>query len=146
VRRTHLAREGARAQDRIMKAMPTEVLELLRRPNPAVVATVRKDGAPVSAAIWYLWADGEVLMSMGGSSPRRRHLARDPRLTLTVLDDGSWYRQVTLHGEVVELGDDPEGAVIDRLSLHYDGRPYGDHEHTHAFARVRVTDWNSFGV
>lgn len=126
--------------------MSSEVLALLARPNPAVVATVRKDGAPVSSAVWYLWADGEVLMAMGATSPRRRHLERDPRLTLTVLDDGSWYRQVTIHGEVVELADDVGYAAIDRLSLHYDGRPYGDHVHPHAFARVRVTDWNSFGV
>jgi PPOX class probable F420-dependent enzyme len=129
-----------------MEPMSSEVLALLARPNPAVVATVRKDGAPVSAAIWYLWADGEVLMAMGASSPRRRQLDRDPRLTLTVLDDASWYRQVTIHGEAVEIADDTDRAVIDRLSMHYDGKPYGDREFAHAFARVRVTDWNSFGV
>ena len=129
-----------------MEPMSSEVLELLQRANPAVVATVRKDGAPVSSAVWYLWADGEVLLSMGASSPRRRHLERDPRLTLTVLDDASWYRQVTIHGEVVELGDDTDRAIIDRLSMHYEGTPYADRVHENAFARVRVTGWNTFGV
>ena len=122
------------------------MLELLQHPNPAVVATVRSDGAPVSAAVWYLWTDGEVLLSMGRSSPRRRQLERDPRLTLTVLGADSWYRQVTVHGEAVEVADDEGGAVIDRLSLHYDGKPYPEREQLHAFARVRVTGWNTFGV
>jgi hypothetical protein len=45
-----------------------------------------------------------------------------------------------------QSADDEGWAVIDRLSMHYDGRPYPDHAHRHAFARVRVTDWNSFGV
>lgn len=129
-----------------MTPMPPAVLDLLRRPNPAVVATTRQNGAPVSAAVWYLWDEGVVLMSMGASSPRRRQLARDPRLTLTVLDSASWYRQVTVHGEAEELADDPDLTVIDRLSQHYEGEPFGDRTHPHAFARVRVTDWNAFGV
>ena len=129
-----------------MEPLPAHVVDLLLRPNPAVVATVRRDGAPVSAAVWYLWSDGEVLLSMGAASPRRRQLERDPRLTLTVLDADGWYRQVTLHGRASEIGDDPDRAVIDRLSQHYDGRAYPDTEHAHAFARVRVVGWNTFGV
>ncbi|WP_375399206.1 PPOX class F420-dependent oxidoreductase [uncultured Amnibacterium sp.] len=129
-----------------MEPMSPAVLDLLRRPNPAVVATIRTDGAPVSAAVWYLWEEPVVLLTMGASSPRRRQLERDPRLTLTVLDDSSWYRQVTLHGEAQEVGDDPDLTVIDRLSQHYVGKPYDDRAHPYAFARIRVTEWNSFGV
>jgi PPOX class probable F420-dependent enzyme len=129
-----------------MEPMSSSVLALLQRPNPAVVATVRTDGAPVSAAVWYLWTEGEVLLSMGASSPRRRQLDRDPRLTLTVLDTASWYRQVTLHGTAVEVADDSDCTVIDRLSMHYEGKHYDDHDHAHAFARVRVAGWNSFGI
>lgn len=126
--------------------MPSAVLELLSGPNPAVVATTRSDGAPVSAAVWYLWDDPVVLLSMGATSPRRRQLERDPRLTLTVLDSASWYRQVTLHGEAEQPGDDPDLTVIDRLSQHYRGTPYDDRAHPHAFARVHVTEWNGYGV
>jgi hypothetical protein len=57
---------------------------------------------------------------------RLRHLRRDPRLTLTVLDEASWYTHVSLLGRVTELADDPELAGIDRLSIHYGGRPYPD--------------------
>ncbi|MGH3499208.1 MAG: pyridoxamine 5'-phosphate oxidase family protein, partial [Nocardioidaceae bacterium] len=35
--------------------LPAEAAELLAKPNPAVIATLRPDGQPVSAATWYLW-------------------------------------------------------------------------------------------
>ena len=104
-----------------------------------------EDGHPVSAAVWYLWEDGQILLTMGRSSPRRRQLDRDPRLTLTVLDGSSWYRQVTLHGDAVEVREDVDCSVVDRISQHYEGRPYADHVSLHAFARARVTGRNQFG-
>ena len=126
--------------------MPPAVLDLLRRPNPAVVATVGSAGAPISAAVWYLWDEGSVLLTMSGTSPRRRQLTRDPRVTLTVLDGDDWYRQVTVHGTAEQVDDDRGLAVIDRISQHYEGAPFEDRERNHAFARVRVTEWNAFGV
>ena len=126
--------------------MPPAVLDLLRRPNPAVVATVGSDGAPISAAVWYLWDEGSVLLTMGAASPRRRQLVREPRLTLTVLDGDDWYRQVTVHGTAEQVDDDRGLAVIDRISQHYEGAPFEDRVRDHAFARVRVMEWNAFGV
>ena len=33
--------------------LPAELVEFLKQPHAAVVATVRSDGAPYSAATWY---------------------------------------------------------------------------------------------
>lgn len=129
-----------------MTPIPPHVADLLRRPNPAVVATTRRDGRPVSAAVWYLWDGEEVLLSMGVASPRRRQLERDGRLSLTVLDTATWYRQVTLHCDLLEVRDDPEFAAIDRLSQHYEGVPYPERSVDHAAARLQVVDWNQFGL
>ena len=129
-----------------MTPIPSAVVDLLRRPNPAVVATTRRDGRPVSAAVWYLWDDGEVLLSMSASSPRRRQLERDGRLSLTVLDSATWYRQVTLHCDLLQVRDDPGFETIDRLSHHYEGVPYPERGAAHAAARLAVVDWNQFGL
>jgi PPOX class probable F420-dependent enzyme len=125
--------------------LPDSILAALERPNPCVIAVLRSDGSPASGAVWYLWEDGEVVTSMSATGARRRSLERDPRVSVTVLDRDSWYRQVTLQGEVVSLVDDADFRDIDRISQHYEGVPYGDRTVPHATARIRVDRWNQFG-
>ena len=57
-----------------------EVDELLRRPNPAVVATVRSDGSPHSVATWYLWDGARILLNMDEIRARIAFMRRDPRV------------------------------------------------------------------
>jgi PPOX class probable F420-dependent enzyme len=90
--------------------VPPEVEEFLRRPNPAVVATLRPDGSPHSVATWYDWDDGLVLLNMDESRLRLRFLRRDPRAALTVLGADSWYSHVSLFGRVVRIADDEDLA------------------------------------
>lgn len=73
---------------------PDHVRALLAKPNPAVVATLRSDGQPVSVATWYLLDGDRILLNMDHTRARLAHLRRDPRVTLTVLDESSWYTHV----------------------------------------------------
>ena len=126
---------------------PDHVRELLAKPNPAVVSTLRADGHPVSVATWYLLEeDGRVLLNMDGTRVRLQHLRRDPRLTLTALDESSWYTHVSLIGRVVEMTDDDALADIDRLSTHYNGRPYPNRESPRVSAWMRVDRWHGWGA
>ena len=92
------------------------------QPRPAVVATIGRDGWPVTAATWYEWAGGRILLSMEVSGHRIRNIRRDPRVSLTVLGE-SWYDHVSLLGRAVEIRDDPDFADVHRLSMHYLGEP-----------------------
>jgi PPOX class probable F420-dependent enzyme len=121
---------------------PPEIDELLRRPNPAVVATLRPDGSPHTVATWYLWDGERLLLNMDESRARLGFIRRDPRVSLTVLDAESWYRQVTLLGRVAELVDDDELTDIDRLSRHYGGEPFRDRESRRVSAWVEVESWH----
>jgi PPOX class probable F420-dependent enzyme len=114
--------------------IPADVVELLKKPNPAVMATVRSDGTPVSVATWYLWEDGRILLNLDAGRKRLAHMRADPRISLTVLDGKSWYRHVSVQGTVT-LEPDPDLAAIDRLAMHYDNRPYPNRE------RPRVSAW-----
>ena len=110
--------------------LPDRVLDLLRRPNPAVMATVAADGRPVTVATWYLLEDdGRVLLGLDATRARLKHLHRDPRVSLTVLDSADWYTQVSVQGRVGEITEDVGLREIDALSTHYTGRPYPDREH-----------------
>ena len=125
--------------------LPPEAVELLGRPNPCVMATLRSDGTPVSTPTWYLWEDGRVLINLDEGRIRLKHLRRDPRVTLTVLDGDNWYTHVTLIGRVIETYED-EGLVdIDRLSTHYGGRAYPNRVRTRFSARIEVERWHGWG-
>src|SRR5215831_7254834 len=94
--------------------VPDHVQEFLREPHPAVMATVKPDGSPHTAVTWYDWVDGRALVSMDVSRVRLRYLRSDPRVSLTVVERGNWYRAATILGRA-ELHDD-EGLVdVDRV-------------------------------
>jgi PPOX class probable F420-dependent enzyme len=126
---------------------PDHVRALLAKPNPAVVSTLRSDGQPVSVATWYLLEDDDrVLLNMDHSRVRLRHLRRDPRLTLTVLDEASWYTHVSLLGRVDEIVEDPDLSGIDRLSNHYGGRDYPNRDSPRVNAWMSVERWHGWGA
>ncbi|MDQ1040974.1 PPOX class probable F420-dependent enzyme [Streptomyces sp. V3I8] len=126
--------------------LPPEAVELLSRPNAAVIATVRSDGAPVSTPTWYVWEDGRVLISMDVGRVRLKHLRRDPRVTLTVLDGDDWYTHVTLLGTVTDMSDDENLADIDRISRHYTGEPYPDRVRPRVSAWIDIERWHGWGA
>ncbi|MDQ0579262.1 PPOX class F420-dependent oxidoreductase [Streptomyces rishiriensis] len=126
--------------------LPPEAVELLGRPNPCVMATLRSDGTPVSTPTWYVWEDGRVLISLDEGRVRLRHLRRDPRLTLTVLDADDWYTHVTLIGRVAELREDEGLADIDRISTHYTGKPYPDRVRSRVSAWIEIDRWHGWGA
>ena len=109
--------------------VPPEVDAFLAQPNPAVVATIRPDGTPHTAATWYDWVDGRVLLNMDESRLRLGHLRANPNVSLTVLAEGDWYRQVTLLGRVVSIEEDEGLRDIDRLALRYSLRHFASISH-----------------
>jgi PPOX class probable F420-dependent enzyme len=125
--------------------LPPQIQELLRRPNPCIVATLAADGELHTAATWYEWCDdGTVLLNMDGSRRRLEHLRLNPRVALTVLDGESWYRHVSIVGRAREIRRDPNLLDIDRLSQHYTGRPYGSRRRESWTAIIEVRSWHGW--
>jgi PPOX class probable F420-dependent enzyme len=125
--------------------MPDRVVELLRRPNPAVMATLAADGRPVTVATWYLLDDdGRVLLNLDAGRARLKHIRQDPRVALTVLGD-DWYTHVSVQGRVVSLVDDEDLRDIDRLSRHYTGKPYSNRQRPRVSAYVEIDRWHGWG-
>jgi PPOX class probable F420-dependent enzyme len=124
--------------------LPPRLETFLSAPHPAVVAVAGHDGQPVSAATWYLYDHGHVLLSMSRDGLRHRHMRADPRISLTVLAD-DWYSQVTVIGQVVELRDDTDLADIDRISLLYRGQLYRRRDEVLVTAEAAVERWFTYG-
>lgn len=122
--------------------LPAHVIDFLQKPHAGVIATVRSDGAPYSAATWYDWDDGRILVNMDFERLRLAHMRRDPRVSVTVLDISDWYHAVTVLGRVVELRDDIDLADIDRLSLRYRGTPYWNRDRKRVTALIEPERWH----
>jgi PPOX class probable F420-dependent enzyme len=126
-------------------AAPTR--DFLRKPNPAVMATLAKDGRPVTVATWYqLEDDGRVLVNLDGGRVRLNHLRRDPRFALDVLDSADWYTHVALQLVGTEFSDDTDLADIDALSRHYTGGPYGDRTRPRVSLRADIVSVMTWGA
>ena len=121
--------------------LPLEADQLLRKANPAVIAAIRKDGSPHTAVTWYSWDGHRVLVNMDESRVRLQHMRRDPRVSLTVLDAQSWYRQLTVFGHVVDIHDDLEFADADALSIRYTREPFRDRKRHRVSAEIELDGW-----
>ncbi len=124
--------------------VPPDVDEFLAKPNPAVVATVSPDGTPHSAPTWYDWEDGRVLLNMDEGRLRLQFLRANPAVALSVLAEDDWYRHVSLLGRVVSIEEDEGLRDIDRLSLKYVGRPYGNRERRRFTAWMEPERWHAW--
>jgi PPOX class probable F420-dependent enzyme len=123
-----------------------EIRTFLEAANPAVISTVRPDGQPVSVATWYLLDGDRILVNMDVGRKRLGYLRRDPRVSLTALDESSWYTHVSVQGRVVELIDDEGLTDIDRLSRHYTGEPYPTRDRARVSAWIEIETWHGWGA
>lgn len=132
--------------------MPSHLLTddartMLSKPNPSVISTLRSDGQPVSAATWYLLRDAHIMVNMDVGRKRLEHMRKDPRVSLTVLDEAGWYAHVTLIGRVIDIYDDEGLADADALSQYYRGRPYPQRDRPRVSALIeidRVHGWGAY--
>jgi len=75
-------------------------------PHTGKLATVRADGRPHLAPIWYdVDQDGSIVFNTGAETVKGRNLARDPRASLCVDDERPPFSFVVVEGQV-ELSDD----------------------------------------
>ena len=116
--------------------------QLLLKPNPAVVASLRPDGTPHTAATWYEWRDGRILLSMDVTRKRLGYMRANPAVSVNVIDVDDMYTSVSLSGRVVELVDDIGLRDIDALCQRYLGSPYPDHSSPRVSAWIEVETWS----
>jgi PPOX class probable F420-dependent enzyme len=77
-------------------------------PHTAKLATVRADGRPHVAPVWYVVDDDDdtIVFNTGETTVKGRNLRRDPRASICVDDERPPFSFVLVDG-LVELSDDP---------------------------------------
>jgi PPOX class probable F420-dependent enzyme len=96
-------------------------LELLRGKQFAHLAVNRPDGPPHVSVVWIDASDdGHVLVNTAEGRAKDRLVRRDPRVSVTVHEEGNGYKWLRVEGVVVERVGEPEAlAHIDAEKRRY---------------------------
>jgi PPOX class probable F420-dependent enzyme len=124
--------------------LSSDLERFLAEPRIAVLATVRRDGSPATTACWYDLEDGRILVTMYADARRLPNIRGNPHIAMTVVGDDP-YQHVSLAGQIVELWDDPELKVMDRLSMRYVGEPWQERKPC-VSALVEIERWHTYGL
>ena len=104
-----------------MATLTEKQKEFLDNPFVGAVTTLREDGSPHSTVVWVDRVDGRVLFNTARGRAKPRHLERDPRVSVVVVDPQNAYRWVSISGRA-ELSEEGADAQIDRLAKKYLGK------------------------
>ena len=96
-----------------------EIEAYLARPQVAHLVTVRPDGRPHVAPVWFMWEQGRVLVMADGQAVKVGNIGRSPAVALSVSDGQRPYRYVVLEGEATVTGDNL-AREVERLCVRYD--------------------------
>jgi PPOX class probable F420-dependent enzyme len=93
----------------------------LEEPFYGAVTTLRFDGSPQTTVVWVDVDDDGVMFNTAAGRAKVRHLQRDPRVSLIVIDSHDPYRWLAVSGRA-ELTTDGADEQIDKLAKKYLGK------------------------
>jgi PPOX class probable F420-dependent enzyme len=93
--------------------------ELLRAKNFCNVATFLKDGSIHGVWVWVDVKDGRPVVNTAEGRVWPENLARDPRVTITVVNQENPYEYVEIRGRVAESTHEGADEHIDAMAKKY---------------------------
>ena len=116
---------------------PDEYLEfMMERPRTAKLATVRADGRPHVAPVWFA-LDGDAIIFMTRvDTVKGRNMRREPRVSLCVDDEAPPFHYALVEGEATLSRNDPD---LLRWSTTIGGRYMGE-DRAEEFGRRNAVD------
>lgn len=106
-------------------ALDPDLKTLATGKNFAALSTLLADGQPQTQVMWVHADDDHLIINTEIHRAKYKNTARDPRVTVTVMDAENPYRYVEARGRVVgEIRGAEARANIDELSRKYGGSDY----------------------
>ena len=89
---------------------PEEVHEFLQNQRTLIVTTIKKDGAPISHAMWFTYLDDAIYFDTQSASLKARNIERDNRVCCLVEAGEKYFdlRGVIVQGHCVPVTDPVE--------------------------------------
>jgi PPOX class probable F420-dependent enzyme len=118
-----------------------------KNPFVGTATTLRQDGSPHNTIVWVDTEDDAVTFNTAVGRAKERHLRKDPRAAMTVVDPENTYRWVSVsgHAELTKEGADEQ---IDKLAKKYLGEdeyPWRNPEEERIKVRIKPEKVDSAG-
>ena len=89
--------------------------------NVGIATTLREDGSPHATVVWVDVEDGKASFNTARGRAKVKHLERDPRASVLMVDPDNPFRWVAVSG-TAELTEEGADAQIDKLAKKYLGK------------------------
>lgn len=123
--------------------LPELARTLIDGTNFGVVATTNADGSPQTSVLWITRDGDDLLFCTVRGRRKERNLARDPRVSVTVLNQADGYEYVEIRG-TASITATGGRELIDELSRKYTGADFHAEPPETVRVVVRVTPTHVF--
>ncbi len=93
----------------------------------AALATITRSGTPQQTAVWFLYEDGELKLSLNTSRLKTKNLMKRPQCSLLILDPAVPQRYLEVRG-TAELEPDDDYAFASKVGAKYGGADLSEHD------------------
>jgi len=138
---------GTRKEKQMAKLEDEQRNFLDENPFVGIATTLREDGSPHTTVVWVDVMNGTVGFNTARGRAKERHLSRDPRASLLMVDPNNAYKWVAVSGRA-ELTEDGADAQIDKLAKKYLGQdeyPWRNPAETRVSVRITPERVDSSG-
>jgi len=98
-----------------------ELSRLFQFRNLAYVGTLSKDGSPHITPVWAEMVDDLILINTFEESAKTRHISRDKRIALSVVEQNNPFNMVSIKGKIVEQTSEGADEHLKKLAKRYLG-------------------------
>ena len=103
----------------LTKITDDNIVKLFEGKNFAFLATIRKDGSPQVTPTWVDRDNDIILINTAEGRIKHKNIARDPRVSISLVDEQNPYSMVTISGRVIEQTTRGAEEHIDKLAKRY---------------------------
>ena len=109
-----------------MAELSEKVRKLFEDPNYLFVGTVNKDGSPQVTPVWTDVSNGHIRFNTAVGRAKERNLRRDPRVALSITEQGNPWNKADIRGRVVDFieGEEADANIDDLAEKYINQRPY----------------------
>ena len=103
----------------LAKITDENIVRLFEGRNFAFLATVKKDGSPQVTPTWIDRDNDTILINTAKGRVKQENVSRDPRVSISLVDDRNPYSMVMISGKVIKQTTEGADEHIDKLARRY---------------------------